>query len=320
MKRAASGARAKGLAITALLALGGASAARAIDGVLEINQACAAGPGCFSGDSPAFPVQIGAPGSYRLTSNLFAPDQSTSLVSITASGVTLDLNGFRMSGTNAFNGPGSACSAPGSGMAVTSSTTANGTAVANGTVMGMGSHGVFLQGANSSVDRLISDSNCGIGIRIGAAALVSNSIVWRNASDGINVAQNSRVSHSIAALNGASGITYNGISTSPLTAHGCVSFRNGVDGIFGGTRSRVSGSLTFSNADDGIAALGSGQVVENLIYSNTDRGITVLGGAGSGDASGVGLNVINFNTGLDLSGGTAIGCNILSGSAPVCPP
>lgn len=43
-----------------------ASPAYAVDGVREINQACAAGPGCFSGDTPGFPVEIHFLGSYRL--------------------------------------------------------------------------------------------------------------------------------------------------------------------------------------------------------------------------------------------------------------
>lgn len=47
-----------------------ATPAFAVDGVLEINQTCAVQTGCFSGDTPGFPVTINATGSYRLTSNL----------------------------------------------------------------------------------------------------------------------------------------------------------------------------------------------------------------------------------------------------------
>ena len=35
-----------------------APAAGAVDGVLEINQACAVHTGCFSGDDPGLPVTI----------------------------------------------------------------------------------------------------------------------------------------------------------------------------------------------------------------------------------------------------------------------
>jgi hypothetical protein len=41
----------------------------AVDGVLEINQACVS-VGCFPGDLAGFPVTISSTGSYRLTSSL----------------------------------------------------------------------------------------------------------------------------------------------------------------------------------------------------------------------------------------------------------
>ena len=46
------------LSACALLTL--APGAQAVDGVLEINQACAANTGCFTGDSAGFPVTITA--------------------------------------------------------------------------------------------------------------------------------------------------------------------------------------------------------------------------------------------------------------------
>ena len=48
------------------------SAAFAVDGVLEINRACATNSGCFSGDSPGYPVTINgiAGRSYKLTSDI----------------------------------------------------------------------------------------------------------------------------------------------------------------------------------------------------------------------------------------------------------
>ena len=56
--------------LTAALLL--ASAALAVDGVIEINQARAAAGNVTPGDGPGFPVVISASGSYRLTSNLLA--------------------------------------------------------------------------------------------------------------------------------------------------------------------------------------------------------------------------------------------------------
>ncbi len=83
-----------------LVFLSVASPARSVDGVVEISQACAAGPGCFSGDMPGFPVEIdGSAGrSDRLTSDLVVPNASTAGILVAASHLTIDLNGFQIMG------------------------------------------------------------------------------------------------------------------------------------------------------------------------------------------------------------------------------
>ena len=126
------------------------------------------------------------------------------------------------------------------------------------------------------------------------------------------------MSRSTAIVNGQSGVRSSS-DAGLLTVHACIASRNGVDRIFVGTRSHVSASYASFNGDDGIAALGNGQVVENVTIGNLDRGITVLGGAATGDATAVGFNVTGSNSGLNLSGGTAIGCNVVGGAA-ICPP
>ena len=80
------------LLVLPLLTLALALPVFAVDGVLEISQACAETTGCFAGDGVGFPVEITAGGSYVLTSDLqLAVDLDA--VSIDASPVTLDLNG-----------------------------------------------------------------------------------------------------------------------------------------------------------------------------------------------------------------------------------
>lgn len=80
-----------------LLAL--ASPSLAVDGRLEINQACADTGGCFAGDSAGFPVTLSKRGaSYVLTSDLSRTlnpliHQTIPFIQITAADVTLDLNG-----------------------------------------------------------------------------------------------------------------------------------------------------------------------------------------------------------------------------------
>jgi hypothetical protein len=68
----------------ALLTIALASPALAVDGVLEINQACAVNTGCFSGDAAGLPVTITAAGSYRLTGNLTVPDENTDGIAVSA--------------------------------------------------------------------------------------------------------------------------------------------------------------------------------------------------------------------------------------------
>jgi hypothetical protein len=305
------------LIVAGLLAPG----ARALDGVLEINQLCAAGTGCFQGDAAGFPVTITAAGSYRLSSNLMPPDQNTTVVSITGGGVTLDLNGFMIQGTASYGGPPSTtCTGSGSGIGV--SATASGVVVSNGHVIGMGSDGVAVS-TSSRVESMTVHNCCGNGIAIGPNSLVHESVVSRNRGNGITAGVAARVSACVAFENGESGVSALPGATR-LSVDGCIATSNRVDGIFAGTRSHVRGSLAFGNADDGIDLAGNGQIVESVANGNTDRGITVLGGLVTFDSTAVGLDLSNNNTGLNLSGGVLIGCTVSAtvagGAVQSCPP
>lgn len=85
------------LGLAAIVSLGFAGSASAVDGVLEINQACAVNTGCFSGDTAGFPVDLTASGSYVLTGPL--DSGSATAIRVNASNVTLDLNGFAVTGS-----------------------------------------------------------------------------------------------------------------------------------------------------------------------------------------------------------------------------
>ncbi len=102
----------------ALLLLALAGPALAVDGVLEINQACAVNTGCFPGDTPGFPVTIsGFPpeSSYRLTSSLQVPGTNTDGLFLVGSHITIDFNGFSLSNLTLVAGTGNAVTASGSG-------------------------------------------------------------------------------------------------------------------------------------------------------------------------------------------------------------
>jgi hypothetical protein len=306
--------------VAALLLLAGtlASGVRAADGVLQINQVCAAGSGCFAGDTPGFPVSIIAGGSYRLTSNLTAPNANTTVVSITGSGVSLDLNGFVIRGTSSYAGPPIAtCTNPGSGEGVTG--TGGDVVVRNGHVIGTGSTGVNLGGPNSRVEQVTVEDCCGHGIAIGIGSLARESVATRNFLNGFIAGAASRVSACLAFDNGGSGVaSFPGATR--LVVEGCSSSENGVDGIFAGDRSLVRGSLCNANRDDGIDLGANGQVLESIAIANSDRGITVLGSPGNLNATAVGLNVTSLNgSGVHLSGGVLVGCTVIN-AVNKCPP
>ena len=86
--------------LTAVAATGLAAAwpAFGVDGVKLIDQAAATNGNVTPGDSRGFPVTISQSGSYRLSSNLTVPDAYTNAIEIRANHVTLDLNGFTISG------------------------------------------------------------------------------------------------------------------------------------------------------------------------------------------------------------------------------
>jgi hypothetical protein len=155
----------------ALAAVLAACAVHASDGVIEINHAKVVAAG-------GYPYVITQPGSYRLTSNLTQPDADTDVVQIQASDVTLDLNGFAISGENVctyFSGPSPVLSCSyeeGLGTGVVSPEQAQRVTVRNGSVTGMGGGCVAL-GKQGQVHDL-SVSHCGrSGIFLNQSSTVS---------------------------------------------------------------------------------------------------------------------------------------------------
>jgi hypothetical protein len=86
----------KNIAFILLAAAASSIPAFAVDGVVLINQSTVMAAG-------GFPYTISQPGSYRLSGNLALTTVSAAIV-ITASNVTLDLNGFSISDTAPLGG------------------------------------------------------------------------------------------------------------------------------------------------------------------------------------------------------------------------
>jgi hypothetical protein len=150
----------------------------AVDGVTLINQATVNAAG-------GFPYKITQPGSYKLSGNLVVSATDTNGIDIQTSNVTIDLNGFTISGQVSCTGSGAGLSCVdgfGSTFGITSAvftspSTPNGTTVRNGSVVGF-SFGVELLGTNNRVEEVNASGNSGLGL------VVSNGVVRRNNASG----------------------------------------------------------------------------------------------------------------------------------------
>jgi len=154
-----------------------APAVRAAEGVIEINQAVVEQAG-------GFPFTINTAGSYHFTGNV-AASAGADGIDVAANGVTIDLNGFVLSGgAVGINGASAA--------QVT---------VRNGTVTAMSGNGIHL-GAGSIVQGVHVTGNGATGILVGSGSLVSNNTVSGNdggisvAGNGATILQNSITSNS----------------------------------------------------------------------------------------------------------------------------
>lgn len=288
-----------------------APSARAVDGVLQINQACATGAGCFPGDSAGLPVQIQFAGSYRLTSNLVAASADSTMILVQTPYVSVDLNGFAIEGPNTFTGPGGVCTAPGTGIGI--SGVSSDLAISNGYVRGMGSHGIQLNqnGNNYRIHGVVAEQNCGDGIRVGNNSLVVDSLARRNAGSGIVGTTRNQVRNSVAESNKGSGI-FDAGSAGRWLVQGSTANGNGANGIdlHLNNGSLVMDCSATNSAQTGILMGGNSLVLRSVANGNL-QGV-------SASASGIGFITANQN-GSDVVGAPAlVACNVVGGGQ-FCP-
>lgn len=218
--------------------------AHAVDGVREINAAGAAAGGITAGDTPGYPVTISEPGSYRLTGSLITATANQSLIDITTSDVTLDLNGFGLQGPAVCTGmPVDNCTPAATGTGVNGNEN-NNIVVLNGWVRGMG-HAIDLTIADpfhTRVERVrvISNSLSGITARV-----VTNCEVIQSFGNGIR-AKNARNN----VVRGSAGIGIR-VNDEGLVLGNEVEFSL-QDGILTSSGSIISGNTSNENGGNGI--------------------------------------------------------------------
>ncbi len=225
--------------------------------------------------------KITQPGSYYLTGNITGVLGKHG-IEIAAGGVTLDLNGFDLSGVPAMGAF--------DGVSVTTLSVSN-IAVVNGSVRGWGDEGVDLGTAgatNCRLDDLLADANAGVGILAHTANTISNCSARNNAGGGIRGFNNCTVSSCSAMSNTNSGIvvgigsivsncSVSGNTVVGISANGtivnCSAISNTGIGISGvGTILHCS---AISNNGIGISADSGTTIASCLAASNTSSGISV---------------------------------------------
>jgi hypothetical protein len=196
-----------------------------------------------------FPYKITVPGSYKLAGNLTA---STSVISITADNVTLDLNGFTLActscGVNFFS-------------IVGINSTGQSTRVLNGTVMGFPGGGIMFNNNLGIVDHL---------------ALLGNEVGVQQENGSLTVTNSTVIGNEYTAqgiVSGTSGI---------LMVSNCQISNNAADGITIRSSGIVTASSIVGNNGVGIVVAGSSSttvtLTNNLISGNGGSDLRVLSG------------------------------------------
>jgi hypothetical protein len=265
------------LFFAALLAF--APFALAVDGVVLINQSTSVNglPGC---PHSGFPIAICKSGSYRLAGNLNVSNVNTSGINITADEVTLDLNGFALTGPvtcKKFTSP-LQCSGKGTGIGIF--TNNDNITVSHGTVRGFGLIGISLGGFGILLEdvhvQYIGDPNRGgIGVEDGTITRCTASFNAGSGMGGVSV----NINLSTASYNGGPGIQGSGVAT-------------------------VSNNTVRGNGGNGID--GVGFAVNNMVLDNQGYGISFSSYFG---------NVMLHNTQGSFIAGTSMGHNLCDGVA-----
>lgn len=210
----------------------------------------------------ALPFTITASGSYYVTENLTAPSNLNGII-IQANNVTIDLNGFTLTGGGGASGNG-----------IYTAAAQNNLSIFNGHITDWGDDGINFRNSNSIVLNEVHIRNTqGDGIDVGDNSRIINCSSIGNAYDGIEVNHNSIVMNSIAANNSDDGIETN----QGCTINGCVSRNNGDEGIYAGTNNIISHNSVTINSDRGIVALAGTTLKGNVSSNNIGIGIFMFG-------------------------------------------
>ncbi len=238
--------------------------------------------------------KITQPGSYYVTGNITGVVGKHG-IEITASGVTLDLMGFDLSGIPAMGSF--------DGVSVAANLLTNIT-IRNGSVRNWGDEGVDLAsfGAlNSAVIDIRASNNAGSGIAVGNGSAVTGCSAYGNTAAGITTSSGCAIIGCSANNNTGSGISA-GIASA---ISGCSAYQNAANGISFGSGSTITGSTAYQNAASGIFTNANGSTI---------TGCTAAFNTGSGISAGIGCIISNCTVRSNVLDGIVVsnGCLILA--------
>lgn len=239
----------------------------------------------------SLPLEITTPGSYYFTSNLTMSSDAAYGLKISAENVAVDLNGYALIGAGlgvGFN-PG-----------ITTTGTADGFSIQNGTIRSCSGSAIALFSANRiRVERVRVTGNGGSGIQAGEAAFVSECTIDLNGSGfaaSVGYASqllNNRISLNLVGIDAADG--------SRIIGNTCKDHSG--SGIQFSGACMVEGNTCSGNASAGISqGSGSGAMVtKNICSGNGSHGIDVFSGtvndnmsySNGANAVGAGINIRN---------------------------
>lgn len=243
----------------------------------------------------SIPYSITTPGSYYLTKSLTAIVGSG--ISVSASPVTIDLNGFTLDGAG-FGSSGIASSVFGGSLTIR-----------NGFIRR------WINGISAGlpglqrVEDITIESCSSTGANLAVASVANSKFVF-NGSDGIGSGYTVEIRDSLASDNQGVGINLTG----PVSiVENCRAAFNTVGGVRLGRSSTIRHSVVSENYGYGIQIDQRDFVAENEIYGNMGDGIVT---AGSGECRIEGNNVMsNGGYGINsTSGGNFIVRNSARGN------
>lgn len=257
----------------------------------EVEPRIAINPTNTPGDANSR-FKITQPGSYYLTGNITGVSDKHG-IEIAAGGVTLDLNGFTLTGVN-----GSLDGISNDGLLISSITVKNGTVrdwsqngiglagsgnVTNGIIEGVhaesnGTFGIYA-GRSFVVTRCTASDNTSTGIATDFGCTVSGCMASSNGGFGVSVGYGSLVRDTIAKANTDHGITTSSVHNSVIS---CTAFGNGGTGIYANAATLIEGCNVNGNSDNGIRVSGDCVVRNNVCTGHVQAGmanILVEGGS-----------------------------------------